>query len=419
MRFWELRVDPTVDELWGKDDKSNQVMSDRKGLTGTSMKDTWKPIELVTIEPGDKGDMISYGKNTINPIFTKKAVEVLKDLIQDSVEILPIHHDQYDGYLINIVNVLDCLNEENTKMSKWGVIEKYDFIEEKVKDQHIFFAYKKKTASPTLVPIVSEDFKQRVEGNELRGFRFTSIWNSNPETKKKNIYDEKNPSVRMITKADFEAHIQEHVGPIGEVIVDPSNLFTEVDLYCVGPNSKIKANSIITKGNSFFKMNAPSTVDSAYAELMLHLPTEWDLDGWPANLMKNFGKDVMRKGYWLGQWFVFPNQSEEDMRNTYAALFGVEKFNFDSKIESYSPETDFCGVMIAPPFPTIADVFKMPYLDEGRTFEGEWPIYFHTLIPLYREEINYYFKEGKDRFIEKMLEYGIEKMFDLNRNRIL
>lgn len=176
MRFWELRVDPTVDELWGKDDKSNQVMSNRKGLTGTSMKDTWEPIELVTIEPGDKGDMISYGKNTIYPIFTKKTVEVLKDLIQDSVEILPIHHDQYDGYLVNIINVLDCLNEENTKMSKWGVIEKYDFIEEKVKDQHIFFVYKKKTASPTLVPIVSDHFKQRVEESGLKGFRFTSIW---------------------------------------------------------------------------------------------------------------------------------------------------------------------------------------------------------------------------------------------------
>jgi hypothetical protein len=427
MRFWELRVDPTVDELWGKDDKSNQVMSDRKGLTGTSMKDTWEPIELMTIEPGDEGDMLSYGKNTIYPFFTKKAVEILEDLIQDSVEILPIHHDQYDCYLVNIINVLDSLNEQNSKLSKWGVIEKYDFFEEKVKNQHIFFVYKPSTATSSLVPIVSNDFKQRVEDNGLKGFRFTSIWNSAPEVKKKNIYVEQNPSLRTITKKDFEAHIQEHVGPILNVIEDPSNLFTEVDLYCIGPNSNIKANTIITKGNSFFKMAAPSTVDSAYAELMLHLPGDWNVfddtmqdvaRSWPLTLLKDFGKKVIRKRYWLGQWFVFPNQSDEDLRNTYAALFGVESFNFHSKMEPYSSETDFCGVMIVPPFPTIAGAFKMPYLDEGKVIEGEWPIYFHTLIPLYKEEINYYFKEGKENFIKKLLEYGIENTIDLNRNRI-
>ncbi|WHY77280.1 suppressor of fused domain protein [Neobacillus sp. WH10] len=427
MRLWELLVDPAVDELWGKDEQSNQVMRNRRGLTGTSMKNGWEPIELFTTAPGDVGDMLSYGGSNKYPIFTNKAVEVLNDLIRDSVELLPVHHDHYHCYIVNIINVVDCLNEANTNFNKWSVIEKYDFLKEKVKGQHIFFPYKRKTASPSLIPIVSDEFKQRVEDHGLRGFRFGEIWSPEPEPKKKDIYDEKNPFLRVISREDLEAHIQKHVGPITNVLKDPSNLFTEVDLYCVGPNSNIKANTIITKGNSYFKMPSPSTVDSGYAELIMHVPSDWDVSnepfrddvhGWPLTLLKNFGENVMRKGFWLGQWFVYPNQSDEDLKNTYASQFGVKTFNFDSKIEPYSPGTDFCGVMIAPPFPSIIDVFKMTYLDDGKVIEGDWPIYFHTLIPLYREEINYYFKEGKDQFIKRIVEHGIEKVFDLNRESI-
>jgi hypothetical protein len=186
MRFWELRVDHSVDELWGKDEKANQTMSNRRGLTGTSMKDTWEPIELMTVEPGEDGDMISYGKNSIYPIFTEKSLQVLIDLIQESVEILPLQHEQYQCYLINIINVLDCLNEQNSYLNKWGVIMKYDLIEEVVRNQHIFFVNKKSTGKPSLVPIISDVFKQRVEDNGLRGFRFTCIWDIEAEVQNNN-----------------------------------------------------------------------------------------------------------------------------------------------------------------------------------------------------------------------------------------
>lgn len=425
MRFWELRVDRTVDVLYAKDDATQQIM--RNSFLGKSMRDTWNPVELITDEAGDEGDMISYSYNTNSPIFTPRALDILGDLIQDSVEILPIYHEKYHCFFLNIINVVDCLNYPKSELNKWGVILKYDFIDEKVKDQHIFLVHRKDSKNPSLVPIVSDDFKERVEKHGLKGFNFKKAWDSNPSSKKKSIYSEKNPSLRIIAKKDFQAHIQNHVGSIVNIIEDPSRMFTEIDLYCIEPNSNIQANTIITNGNSFFRMAAPSSVDSAYAELMLHLPADWNVSkdtlqdqvrGWPLALMKDFGKNVMRKGFWLGQWFVFPNQSEEDMKHTYAALFGVQTFDFDSKIEPYNSSTNFCGVMIAPPFPGIAEVFKMPYLDEGRVIEGEWPIYFHTLIPLYKEEIHYYFKEGKDRFVEELQKFGIEKMLDLNRKSI-
>lgn len=52
MRLWELRVEHTVDELWGKDEESDQVMREQLGEMGTSVKDGWEPVELFTIAPG-------------------------------------------------------------------------------------------------------------------------------------------------------------------------------------------------------------------------------------------------------------------------------------------------------------------------------------------------------------------------------
>lgn len=117
------------------------------------MKDIWEPIELITVELGEEGDIISYGKSTIYPIFTEKTLHILIDLIQDSVEFLPLQHERYHCYLVNITNVIDCLDEKNSKLNKWGVIMKYDFIEEEVRDQHIFFVYNKSTGRSSLVPI--------------------------------------------------------------------------------------------------------------------------------------------------------------------------------------------------------------------------------------------------------------------------
>lgn len=424
MKLWELRIDNGFDVLYTNDENVKKAM---KGFVGISRANNWSPVELITWESGIEGDIISYSKSPEKPLFTNKAIHGLEDLIKGSVEFLPVIHEKYDCFAVNVINVLDCLNYKGAKLSRWGVIEKYDFIPEKVAGQHIFLVEVKGSKIPSLVPIVSDDFRQRVLDLGLTGLKFRLAWDSNPESRKSNIYAEKNPALRVITKKDFEEHIQKQLGPVKKVIQDSSRLFTEVDLYHIGPNKNINANTIITKGNSYFKMSAPSSVDSAYAELILHLPADWKVSedmfndavyGWPLSLMKDFGKKVMRRGFWLGQWFVFPNQPEDELRNTYAALFGIEKFDFNSNIKPYSTGTDYCGVMITPPLPAISDIFKMKYLNDGKYIEGEWPVYFHTLLPVYKDEIIYYFREGKDKFVQKLMEIGFDKMFDLNRKSI-
>ncbi len=424
MKLWELRIEEGFDVLYTNSDNIKQIMG---SFTGKPKAYSWEAVELITVEEGLYGDIISYSKSPEKPVFTSKATGILEDLIKDSVEILPVRHQKYDCFVINIVDVVDCLDYQASKFSRWGVIEKYCIIEERVRGHNIFLVHVKDRKTPSLIPLVSDEFRERVLNNGLKGLKFKLAWDSDSGDQKTRPYAEKNPLLRIITKKDFEEHIQKYLGPVTNVIQDSSRMLTEADLYHIGPNMSVKANTVITKGNSYFKMNAPSSVDSAYAELILHLPSDWKISGeifndnvygWPLSLIKDFGRKVMRQGFWLGQWFVFPNQPEAELRKTYAVLFGTEKFDFTSDIQPYSTGTDYCGVIITPPLPVISGIFKMKYLDEGKPLEGEWPVYFHTLLPLYKSEIIYYFKEGREKFVQKLMELDFKEIFDLNRKNI-
>lgn len=42
--------------------------------------------------------------------------------------------------------------------------------------------------------------------------------------------------------------------------------------------------------------------------------------------------------------------------------------------------------MIVPPLPQCSGAFKMEFREDGKRIEGDWPIYFHTLLPYRKNE---------------------------------
>ena len=103
----------------------------------------------------------------------------------------------------------------------------------------------------------------------------------------------------------------------------------------------------------------------------------------------------------------FERQPTDDLRSTYGVMLSGGDFELLYNMKSYSFSTDFCGVMVVPPLPQCKDVLRMTYLDEGKEVAGEWPIYFHTLLPLYREEIEHQFKYGLDTLTNMTQSYLI------------
>lgn len=428
MRIWKISSNIDNDEIASKNEEDEKVFEE--GFKGEPMINSWSTIETYTSKEGIESDVVSWKGSTLQLILNKKAVDTLDDLIEGQVEILPLKHTSESYYAINVINLIDCIDYENSESNKWERIVKWAFIEEKVKNQYIFRAVQTKHSLGdfpiiSVETFISDELKQRIESSGLKGFSISPVWASDPKEKREMFRaSDVNPNFRVTAKNDFEKHVEKHIGSIANTFVSESNEISDIDLYHIAPNDQVPFNTVTTFGNSHFKMMTPATLDSGYAEVMMHLPKDWNIPqlvndgvkGWPLHLLQEFENRIMRNGYWLGQWFVYPNQPTDDLHNTYGAMLGGGDYEPSYNMKPYSSSTDFCGVMVVPPLPQCKDVLRMTYLDEGKEVAGEWPIYSHTLLPLYREEIEHHFKHGLDSLLEKLMAKGIEAAFDLERN---
>ena len=104
----------------------------------------------------------------------------------EDVEILPLMLDNEEVYGINVLSVLKALDYDNSEYRTFTdgeimVILKYSFIEKCISNKNIF---KITDESRTSSPFVSELFKKTVEDNNLTGFEFELVWDSEEKTKR-------------------------------------------------------------------------------------------------------------------------------------------------------------------------------------------------------------------------------------------
>lgn len=116
---------------------------------------------------------------------------------------------------------------------------------------------------------------------------------------------------------------------------------------------------------------------------------------------------------------MYPHQSEDDLSDSYREMFSLNGLPAHTKLIPYDINTDYCGVMVVPPYPGTSEAFKMTYQDEGVADPEEWPIYFQTLLPLYAEEIKYYFSNGQEKTVEKLMSAGMDTLFDVRRQPLI
>lgn len=108
---------------------------------------------------------------------------MLRDLLINNAEILPLDYEEGDFYAINVVNVMDCIDYEKLKYKTFRDgkrimrFTKYVFDEGKIEGANLF----KIKDEPLKRPFVSDEFRKRVFENYLTGFKFELAWDSEQE----------------------------------------------------------------------------------------------------------------------------------------------------------------------------------------------------------------------------------------------
>jgi len=391
---------------------------------GISLINEWEVIQLRLKYEGNSTQIYSISSHPSDMILDQDAVNKLSEFMVKTVELLPVVYNNETHHVMNVLNILDGINMDKSIANKHGGFSKLEFIEEKISGQHIFktISYDYEITEHPIISsatYVSDEFKQRVEEAGLQGFDLRLAWSSEPEA-----YVERNPRIRVTDRQDAETHISTFYGPIQHMIPADSNDAGDPEIYITEPTVAVPYQTLVSFGNSYFRGMTPASLDTGYAEIVMHLPANAQLTkenwenrplGWVVPMMRHFVKEIMQRGYFIGQWLVFPNQSEEDLADTYQEMFSETGVPAHTQILAYDDSTSYCGVMIVPPLPQCAEALTMPYRDAGKEMEGEWPIYFHTLLPLYREEIIHFFEQGRDALISKLMANGVEAVYQWDR----
>jgi hypothetical protein len=150
-------------------------------LQGMPAAGFWTTPSVATLELDFEGRTLPLPDCpvfTTAAVFSRRAVDVLLDLLIESGEILPLGCEEGDFFVFNVIRVLDALDEAQSELKRFGRNGRG-----RVKRivRHAFFP-ERVTASIFRIPqkplrvYVTQGFVDRAESAGLTGFDFTPVW---------------------------------------------------------------------------------------------------------------------------------------------------------------------------------------------------------------------------------------------------
>jgi len=175
MRFWQLEYDSNNYEGMMVADGDWSIADQ---FIGRPLLAEWKPLQLQVYEEAPRSDAPTF--MGCAPLFSARAVDAVKALIEGSVEVLPTDFPREPYFILNVQSVLDCIDYDLAEAVRFRSgrvmrFNKYAFIPNVVEGQHIF----KVKEIPKQAVFVSDEFRNAILENQLVGFVFKEVWKSN------------------------------------------------------------------------------------------------------------------------------------------------------------------------------------------------------------------------------------------------
>jgi hypothetical protein len=181
------------------------------------------------------------------------------------------------------------------------------------------------------------------------------------------------------------AHVQRHIGTIAYVWHEQVSTIVHVDVHVVFPTEERPFYTLVTSGMSDLPMTVPQEVETPpYAELLIRLPADWNLDYetlndernyWPIRLLQSLARFPHATESWLDLGFALPN--------------GLPP-------RPFAPDTDLCAAMTAFPY-VEGEAFHVLEARPGKT------IRFFAVMPLFASEMRFLREQGPEE-LEKRFE---------------
>lgn len=184
MKIWRLKNNlkdfESVQLKDVDDDFLTYFMSEIK--FGKMQKDKFSYLEVEIVDKGEISDLPKFWTCSGIFVLSERAKTCLDELIKDCVEFIPLKCHDRVLYLINILSIIDAINYEQASFERLSTglvvgMNQYSFHKERIEGLNIFVTTLNGHIHSTEVFVTSE-FKDIVEKNNLKGFKFVEVWDS-------------------------------------------------------------------------------------------------------------------------------------------------------------------------------------------------------------------------------------------------
>lgn len=178
MKIWTMQADANnYNNFTLIDDAGWKDLVRLDSFAGNPMREEWVPYQVKILKDKKIGDMQAFFGGV--PALNQNAIDKLAIFFQDNIELLPLSYEKDSYFALNVLDLINCVNYEKADINRFSdgnimSFNRYEFIKEKIENKHIF----KIIDEPRKFPFVSNEFKMKVVENELTGFLFTEVWDS-------------------------------------------------------------------------------------------------------------------------------------------------------------------------------------------------------------------------------------------------
>jgi hypothetical protein len=202
------------------------------------------------------------------------------------------------------------------------------------------------------------------------------------------------------TIARVEQHIARHIGKPKFVFHELISDLVHVDVHLVEPTPERSYYTLVTSGMSDRPMNVPPGAEAfRSAELLICLPPDWPLtqeafqdetNYWPIRWLKLLARLPHEYDTWLGELHTVPN---------------------GDPARPFADGTELCCMMLARPVLFGPEAWQA-------AVDADRAVQFYSLVPLYREEMEWKLRHGADALLELLDKHGVTELLDVGRPNV-
>ena len=199
--------------------------------------------------------------------------------------------------------------------------------------------------------------------------------------------------------ASIAGHVEQQLGEIRSVLRPRDPQAPAIDILHVNPTPDRSSQVLVTCGLSREAMVVDAmSADSPFAELLIALPPEWNIDSgsaqdpqrfWPIQLLLDLAALPVKHRTWLGPGQIIPNGSPPS---------------------AYAEGIGFNCTLVLPPV-TLPPAFDRLRMAKDRELR------FYGLVPLHPEESDRVRTSGLRPLLRSLDRHGITELLDVDRPR--